>query len=448
MKIFKIIFLSAFCAIFLLASCQDQEFDKDQILEDTSMEFPPRPDLKIGETNWTGPSSKLNRSNLMLEGQSNGLSTIDLNSITPEDMVAALLSTGGSSPSISNVVYTGGSIAGGTFTGGTDIFGFEKGIVLSTGNIASIVGPNTAHNTSTNLGTPGDSDLSSIIKDTTYDAAVLEFDFECDNIQMISFQYVFSSEEYNEYVNSEFNDVFAFFLNGENIALVPGTATPVAINTVNCGNPFGSENSTNCDLFINNEIPNNIYNTEMDGFTVVFTASGTLQPGINKIKLAIADVQDRLFDSNVFVKGESLICGPQDPGILPEVLSVDIHFKPLNCPNPLNTRVRGLLPIALVGSGSFDVNDVDLSSLAFEGISPQRTRMEDVASPSPSNDLDCDCKSEGPDGFMDLMMFFDNQSVVQALGDIEKDDTLTLKLTGSLKDGTPIKGLDCVIVRH
>ena len=444
MKTFKIFFLSVFCVTFIFTSCQDQEFDQNQILEEAIMDFPPRPNLKIGETNWNGPNLNLNQNNLKLDGQSNGLSTVDLNSITPEDMVAALISSGSSSPSISNVKFTGGSIAGGTFSGGTGIFGFESGIVLSTGNIASIIGPNTSHETTTVVGTPGDTDLSAIINGTTFDAAVLEFDFECDDIDILTFQYVFSSEEYNEYVNTQFNDVFAFFLNGENIALIPGSITPVAINTVNCGSNGLPPTGSNCELFINNEIPNNTFNTEMDGFTVVFTATGTLKPGVNKIKLAIADVADRVLDSNVFIKGESFTCGLQEPG----VLSVDINFKPLDCPNPLNTNVRGLLPIALVGSGSFDVNNVDLSSLAFEGISPVRTRMEDVASPNPTGDLECDCRSDGPDGFMDLMMFFDNQSVVKALGDIGIGDNLRLKLTGSLKDGTPIEGLDCVIVRR
>lgn len=69
----------------------------------------------------------------------------------------------------------------------------------------------------------------------------MEFDFvpATDNI---SFNYVFGSEEYPEYVCSQFNDVFAFFISGpgivglQNIAIVQGTANmPVAINSVNVG---------------------------------------------------------------------------------------------------------------------------------------------------------------------------------------------------------------------
>ena len=73
----------------------------------------------------------------------------------------------------------------------------------------------------------------------TNDACVLEFEFSCDTEpEGFSFKYVFGSEEYNEYVDTTFNDVFGFFLDGENIALIPGTPTPVSINNVNCGNPF------------------------------------------------------------------------------------------------------------------------------------------------------------------------------------------------------------------
>lgn len=79
---------------------------------------------------------------------------------------------------------------------------------------------------------------------------MLEFDFTTTGGNLF-FSFVFASEEYNEYVNSSFNDVFGFFVNGVNIALVPGTSTPVAINSVNCGYSGGGAlpgtNPENCD---------------------------------------------------------------------------------------------------------------------------------------------------------------------------------------------------------
>jgi hypothetical protein len=68
-----------------------------------------------------------------------------------------------------------------------------------------------------------------------FDAASLTFDFESTISQTLFFTFAFASTEYPDYVNSEYNDAFAFLLNGQNIALVPGTTDPVAINTVNVG---------------------------------------------------------------------------------------------------------------------------------------------------------------------------------------------------------------------
>ncbi|HEX5050181.1 MAG TPA: choice-of-anchor L domain-containing protein [Planctomycetota bacterium] len=245
------------------------------------------------------------------------LSTTDLTTLTPADLVTALIGPG---VVASNIVYLGVPIAAGTFSGGTGIIGFESGIILSSGNIASVPGPNDLNNTSTDNGEPGDPDLEALIP-FTGDRSVLEFDFECTGISTISFQYVFSSEEYNEYVNSSFNDVFGFFLNGVNIALLPGTSNPVAINNVNGGNPFTGV-GPNSTEYINNmcgagglppfPCAGNV-DTEMDGLTVVFTATATILPGINHIKLGIADVADRVWDSNVFIRGQSFACATPGP---------------------------------------------------------------------------------------------------------------------------------------
>src|SRR6185436_9045314 len=107
----------------------------------------------------------------------------------------------------------------------------------------SIVGPNLLDDTSTDNAMPGDPSLDALVPGyETFDATILEFDFVCDNPTAISFQYVFGSEEYNEWVGSPFNDVFGFFLNGVNIATVPTICSsggiPVAINNVNCQYPY------------------------------------------------------------------------------------------------------------------------------------------------------------------------------------------------------------------
>lgn len=253
-------------------------------------------------------------SNALPKAGTDALVTTDMTALSLQQLVQSLLGPG---VVASNIVLTGAPIAAGTFQGGATIIGIDSGIVLSSGNIASVPGPNADDATSTANGTPGDSQLDALTTSPTFDACALEFDFSCPNASQIAFQYVFTSEEYNEYVASPFNDVFAFFLNGVNIATLPGGIS-VAINNVNCGNPYNPAFGGNCSLYRNNrciDLPagsfpcNGVFDTEMDGLTVVLTATGTLQPGVNHIKLALADAGDQVLDSNVFLRGQSFVCG-------------------------------------------------------------------------------------------------------------------------------------------
>jgi hypothetical protein len=240
-----------------------------------------------------------------------GLVTDDLRdqALTATDLAQALV---GSGVSISNVTYTGAPIAAGTFKGGASIIGFDNGIVLSNGAVSNVIGPNCSSGITWVNNTPGDPDLTAIIGQTTNDAAVLEFDFNPSS-PTIRFQYVFASDEYQEFV-FDFNDVFAFFVNGTNIALIPQTNTIVSINNVNNGSTDPANVGippVNPSFYVNNDFQIPIaapFNTEMDGMTVVLTATANVRPGdpTNHIKLAIADAIDFVYDSNVFIKGGSL----------------------------------------------------------------------------------------------------------------------------------------------
>lgn len=236
---------------------------------------------------------------------STGLSTTNLSpSLTPEQLVQNLL---GGGVTVQNVSFKGASNAAGTFTGGDGIIGFNDGIILSSGNISNVIGPNKFDGITAANNTPGDADLNSLIPGySTHDASVLEFDFTPNN-DIISFEYVFTSEEYNEYVNSAFNDVFGFFVNGVNAALIPGTTTAVSINNVNGGNPYGS-NASHPEYYINNDLTDGggSINTEMDGLTKVMNVEVPVNKGVvNHIKMAIADAGDSILDSNVFIKAGS-----------------------------------------------------------------------------------------------------------------------------------------------
>ncbi len=297
-----------------------------------------------------------------------GLVTTDLNGgLTPEDLAEALAGTG---VAVSNVTYVGANVAAGSFSGGTGIIGFEDGVVLSSGDVANVVGPNVEDGITTVNDQPGDDDLTALSGFLTNDAAVLEFDFVPD-ADAVSFQYVFASDEYNEFVNSQFNDVFAFFVNGTNCATVNGD--PVSINTINNGNPFDTDPRSHPELYINNDPSDGggTIDTEMDGFTTVLTCESAVNPGVtNHMKLAIADASDFSLDSDVFLQTGSLTTGEPlttaktaDSGTSPAGGSNGYTIQIAN-PNPFDaalTSITDTLPagFAYVAGSSTGVTTAD-----------------------------------------------------------------------------------------
>ncbi len=213
---------------------------------------------------------------------------------TPSGIVNQVLK--GKGVEISNVTFRGASNALGTFTANNTNLGIKEGIILSTGSIYNAVGPNIQEGKTTIFDKPS----FNLLGPTSMDAAVLEFDFTPQG-DTIEFQYVFASEEYPEYVNKEFNDIFGFFISGpgisgvRNIALLPDGNT-VAINNVN--------QFKNSNFYISNESGKTI---EYDGFTRVLTAKAIVQCGKTyHLILAIADIQDMKYDSAIFLSAKSL----------------------------------------------------------------------------------------------------------------------------------------------
>lgn len=272
-----------------------------------------------------------------------GIATVPAHALTvntTDEANALVNQIVGSGITFSNATYTGAPAASGIFTNGLSSgIGIGNGIILTSGDANLAVGPNNAGGAGESNGLPGDADLDSLIPGNTLDASVLEFDFVSDSGNLF-FNYVFASEEYPGFVNSPFNDVFAFFLNGQNLALIPGTTTPVSINTVNGGNPIGTD-ATNPQFFIDNST--GAFNIEYDGFTTIFTAQATgLVPGsTNTIKLAIADTSDTALDSAVFFEGGTFAAEPTPTPVLSPVASV---------PEP--TTILGLLAFGAFGAAT------------------------------------------------------------------------------------------------
>ncbi|MFA5260364.1 MAG: choice-of-anchor L domain-containing protein [Candidatus Omnitrophota bacterium] len=224
----------------------------------------------------------------------------------------------GSGITISNVTYTGANVASGTYTGGVSSgIGMESGIILTSGDASFAPGPNSEDGVTGTNYLSGDSDLNGLIPGySTYDATILEFDFESAGGDLF-FNYVFASDEYNEYTNTSYNDVFGFFVDGTNVALIPGTSTPVSINNVNGGNPYGSSSSYP-EYYNNNDLNDGgpYYDLEYDGFTDVFMAQVLgLSAGTHHIKLAIADAGDMQLDSAVFIQSGTFSDEPTNPSI-------------------------------------------------------------------------------------------------------------------------------------
>ncbi len=225
--------------------------------------------------------------------------------INPENNGTALANTIlGSGISISNVNYSGADGASGTFTGGNSAgLAIDKGIVLSTGQATNAIGPNTTNGAGTDNGAAGYSPLTDISGFTTFNASILKFDFEFNGGTGgdLFFNFVFGSEEYLEWVNSSYNDVFGFFVDGVNVALTPGSGDPITINTINT--------SQNSGLFVDNTT--GIYNTQMDGFTksLQITLKG-LSAGLHTMEFAIADAGDAVLDSWIFIEAKSFADTP------------------------------------------------------------------------------------------------------------------------------------------
>lgn len=200
----------------------------------------------------------------------------------------------------------------GFFTANPVNFPFTQGIILSTGNANSAVGPNSSLLSEGSTAWPGDNDLEAALNvGNSINATVLEFDFVSLSAA-ISFRYLLASEQYltNPSANQcNFTDGFAFLLKRnnsnepyQNLAVVPGTDIPVRVNTVR-----GS--GTVCPPA--NEQYFQGYNgsdsaTNFNGQTVPLTAKANVIPGESyHIKLVIADQGNNLYDSAIFLEAGS-----------------------------------------------------------------------------------------------------------------------------------------------
>jgi len=251
--------------------------------------------------------------------------TVD-DSKTPESLVKNVL-INSSCINTSNIKSSGNPTSSGSsyasFNSGTSDFPFSGGIVLSTSASKNAEGPYIEANSKgiQTKGWAGDDDLEKALNTTqSTQATVLEFDFVAST-NVISFNYIFASNEYQTYFPCKYSDGFAFLIKEaesteeyKNLAVLPNGITPVSSTTVhNAIEPYsdGTISSPGCPA--QNEDFFDRYNTATSpinyaGQTKVMNARAQVIP--NKkyhLKLVIADDDTREYNSAVFIEGGSFL---------------------------------------------------------------------------------------------------------------------------------------------
>lgn len=277
----------------------------------------------------------------------------------------------------SSAIYSNGDAVAGNVTPG------DTGVILSTGSATRFTNnasqSNLSAQTSSNTtGANNDADFNSISAAGTFDASFMVIDFEpVDDVMTI--QFVFSSDEYPEYTNSIYNDMVGVWINGTHVPLSIA-ASGTTINSVN--------QTQNINLY--NDNTNDQFNTEMDGFTVTMTLTIPVNAGVtNTIKIGIADVADSNYDSNLLIAANSIqteLIADQDLVTMREGVTktVDVLDNDINNTtgtleithingNPVSVGQTIVLPtgqsVKLNADGTFDIttdDDFEVSSFTYE----------------------------------------------------------------------------------
>ena len=251
--------------------------------------------------------------------------TVNTNTYTVPQLVNNILIN---SPCVSgtNITWRTGTNYGSTngigyFQNTNPNFPMQSGVILTTGDVMHAPGPNLTTLSDGSAAWPGDSDLEATLAQAgitmvSKNASVLEFDFTPIS-PTFSFDFIFASEEYGNF-QCQFSDAFSFLLTNmntgvtTNLAVVPNTTTPISVVTIRdflynstCGsvNPqyFGSFNGGSSA---------SASATNYNGQTKVMTASSVLVPNTPyHIKLVIADRNDPLSDSAIFLSATSFNIG-------------------------------------------------------------------------------------------------------------------------------------------
>ena len=239
---------------------------------------------------------------------------------SPERMVATLLDTS-SHIKVSNIKFYGNINSCGLFQSNFKYLNFPKeGLILTNGSVEKAIGPNNNSQTSSVSGYNYNSTFQRISKTrNVFDTTLLEFDLipESDKIEL---EYCFASEEYPEYINNQYNDIFVFLISSslenfrtKNLAILDDK-TPVSVNNINHRNnknlylknvPWQKANMKIYDK--QRSLIELSYYIQYDGLTKTLKATADVNPNQKyHFKIGITDISDNAYDSAVFIKAHSL----------------------------------------------------------------------------------------------------------------------------------------------
>ena len=212
----------------------------------------------------------------------------------------------GNGVTVNSAAYYGDAKSSGIYTDGyatsPGVMPGDTGVILSTGKATDFTNSSGTSNTNISASTGTDTsgvnnnaDFNALAGASTYDAAYMVVNFTPLG-DFITIDFVLSSEEYPEYINSAYNDVIGVWVNGVQAQVTVGNGS-ASIGNINGGATGNIYHDNTADQF----------NTEMDGFTVTLTFVAPVNPGVpNTLKIGVADVGDAGYDTNLLIAGGSV----------------------------------------------------------------------------------------------------------------------------------------------
>ncbi|MDR2492398.1 MAG: choice-of-anchor L domain-containing protein [Coriobacteriales bacterium] len=263
--------------------------------------------------------------------------------MTNEQLVDFLMGPG---VTVSNVSFVGLDEQKATFSGATAQVGFDKGILISTGEVTDVFNESVGI-PSTDFGGPSDAQLAGLLETPmyTYDAAIIEFEF-VPEFDTITFNYVFATSEWDQ--EPEFDDCFGLFVNGVNYALLQSGSPVTVQNLLGESGLITQPYPPTQGYLVSTE---NVNDFSFYARSVVLECTAPVNPGVvNHIRIGIIDVSDAVWDSALFLQAKSF--SSQAPVMPPKEETAVSDLPPAPVPVTIPQTGDASVPLAIVGGSA------------------------------------------------------------------------------------------------